>query len=142
MAKETYPWTEPSSRRPRARGPGWPGVAKCIVADYPDILPEPAPPATVWPCWTPLKLHRYREDGSLQINVAEGTWRDLRTGDGGGIFSLLARLLGSRAAARSWLRAHGYSEPLRLDPIAPPTEEERQFGEWYDEIRRNSTKPW
>ena len=40
-----------------------------------------------------------------------------------GIFSLLARQLGLRDAARSWLRAHGYSAPLRLNPLPPRTEE-------------------
>ena len=40
-----------------------------------------------------------------------------------GIFSLLARQLGLRDAARSWLRAHGYSAPLRLKPLPPRTEE-------------------
>ena len=89
--------------------------------DHPHLLPKPVA-VDPWPSWTPSKIRRFGEDGSLEINLPEGTWRDHRTGEGGGIFSLLARQLGSREAARSWLRAHGYSAPLRLDPIPPRTE--------------------
>ena len=35
----------------------------------------------------------------MEINVDEGTWRDHRTGEGGGIYSLLVKLLGSGRAA-------------------------------------------
>ena len=109
--------------------------------DHPHLLPKPVT-VDPWPSWAPSKVRRFREDGSLEINLPEGTWRDHRTGEGGGIFSLLAQLLGSREAARSWLRAHGYSDPLRLDPIPPQTEEERQFAEWYRSLPSKSKPPW
>ena len=139
--RQPYPWTEPSSLRSPKRGCGWTGVAECIVMDHPHLLPKPVT-VDPWPSWAPSKVRRFREDGSLEINLPEGTWRDHRTGEGGGIFSLLAQLLGSREAARWWLRAHGYSDPLRLDPIPPQTEEERQFAEWYRSLPSKSKPLW
>ena len=82
------------------RAYGWPGIAHCIVTELAHLLP---PPQNPWPAWNHGGRHRYRKDGSVEINVDEGTWRDHRTGEGGGIYSLLVKLLGSRRAAREWI---------------------------------------
>ena len=85
-----------SARRRRYRfEPGWPGVALSIVDELRDLLPPPAPEEP-FAFFERDPVHRYRDDGSFTIDTAAGTWTDHRNGEGGGIHSLLARLLGSR----------------------------------------------
>ena len=98
-------------------GRGWNGVARAIVTDMADRLPPPAPN---WPDWMLTGIRYYREDGSLVVDTYEGRWRDEQTGEGGTVFSLLERLLGSRGAARRWLRDNGYMWALGPGPRRSP----------------------
>ena len=118
----------PADPRPRRRRyrlePGWPGVALSIVDEFADLLPRAAP-EDAFAFFEPDPVHRFRPDGSLRIDTAAGTWTDDRTGEGGGIYSLLAKLLGSRRAARDWIRYDHYTEkarplPPRRRPIGTP----------------------
>ena len=80
-------------RRPK-RGPGWPGVAECIVVDFAHLLPAP----TNWTESLLSDIHRYREDGSLVVDTFEGRWRDDRTGEGGTVSKLSCRGHSERGA--------------------------------------------
>ena len=96
---------EPRPRRRRYRiDPGWPGVATSIVRELADLLPPPMPEEPFAFFEADDAVRRYRRDGSLRIDTAEGTWCDDRTGEGGGIYGLLVKLLRSRQAAREWVR--------------------------------------
>ena len=106
-----------SARRRRYRlEPGWTGVALSIVDELRDLLPRQAP-EDAFAFFEPDPVHRFRDDGSFTIDTAAGTWTDHRNGEGGGIYSLLAKLLGSRTAAREWIRYDHYAELFSLAGI-------------------------
>ena len=98
------------------RGYGWDAVARAIVTDMADLLPPRAPNCRGFLSAT----YHYRKDGSLVIDTYEGRWRDGRTGEGGTVFTLLVRLLGSWGSARSWLRRNGYMHALGPGPRREP----------------------
>lgn len=108
-----------SDQHPRfpKHGRGWSGVAQAIVTDLAHLLPPRAPN---WPDWVLSGACHYRKDGSLVIDTYEGRWRDGRTGEGGTVFTLLVRLLGSWGSARSWLRRNGYMHGLGPGPRREP----------------------
>ena len=118
---------------------GWDGVASAIVVDLAHLLP---PQALNWPDWFLSGTCHYREDGSLVIDTYEGRWRDEQIGEGGTVFTLLVRLLGSWGAARSWLRRNDYmhgawtrpEERARREPRTPPEGPKRE--------RRGSKGRW
>ena len=122
--------TRGTDRRYPKRVHGWDGVARVIVIDMAHLLPPPAPN---WPSWLLSGVHYYREDASLVIDTYEGRWRDEQTGEGGTVFALLVRLLGSWGAARRWLREEGYMHGLEPGPRREPggrrkEREKRQTG--------------
>ena len=96
---------------------GWDGVASAIVVDLAHLLPPQAPN---WTDWFLSGTYHYREDGSLVIDTYEGRWRDEQIGEGGTVFTLLVRLLGSWGAARSWLRRNDYMHGLGPGPRREP----------------------
>ena len=104
--------------RCRKRGHGWDVVASRIVTDMSHLLPPQAPN---WPSWLLSGIHYYREDGSLVVDTYEGRWRDEQTGEGGTVFTLLVRLLGSWGAARRWLRDGGYMRAIGPGPRREPS---------------------
>ena len=91
--------------RCRKRGHGWDAVASSIVIDMAHLLPPPAPNLL---SWLLSERHYYRADASLVVDTYEGRWRDEQTGEGGTVFTLLVRRLGSWGAARRWLREGKY----------------------------------
>ncbi len=103
--------------RCRKRGYGWDAVASAIVIDMAHLLPPPAPN---WPSWLLSERHYYRADASLVVDTYEGRWRDEQTGEGGTVFTLLVRLLGSWGAARRWLREGEYMYGIGPGPRREP----------------------
>ncbi|MCY4453856.1 MAG: hypothetical protein OXC01_18085 [Immundisolibacterales bacterium] len=73
------------------------GVDRFIVAEFGHYLP---PGESTWPAFLFGGPHRYRQDGSLEIDIDNGTWRDQRTGESDGVYSRLVKLLGSQRGAR------------------------------------------
>ena len=126
----------PAGPRPRRRryriDPGWPDVATSIVRELAALLPPPMPEEPFAFFEADDAVRRYRRDGTLRIDTAAGTWTDDRTGEGGGIFSLLAKLLGSRRAAREWADCENEWDrpwpPRRGPPIQrrPPAPDEAE----------------
>ena len=79
--------------------------------------PQPEDPLGFFEPVDPIR--RFRKDGSLAINTKQGTWNDHRSGEGGSIVTLLGRLLGSRQAAREWIR-YDHEEERRRPHWRPP----------------------
>lgn len=76
---------------------GWPAIAADVARA---LLGEPS-------TCTRTEL-RYGRKGSLSVDVVRGRWHDFETGEGGGVFDLVTRERGSRAAALAWLEAEGF----------------------------------
>ena len=126
---------EPRPRRRRYRiHPGWAGVATSIVSELADLLLPPMPEEPFAFFEADDSVRRYRGDGSLRIDTAAGAWCDDRTGEAGGIFGLLAKLLRSRQAAREWVRCDHKEEwkrpwPPRRGPTFQRRPSDREHAE-------------
>ena len=118
------------------RGYGWNAVAHAIVTDLAHLLPPRAPN---WPDWVLSGTCHYRNDGSLVIDTYEGRWRDEQTGEGGTVFTLLVRLLGSWGSARSWLRRNGYMHATGTRPKERARREPQTKPEGPNGVRRASS---